>query len=57
MLGGKAPKVDEGIVTTWMTKDWEEEYPGPNNARCARNSQSIFPPCWSSAPTIARPSS
>lgn len=31
MVGGKAPRVDEGIVTTWMTKDWEEEYPGPNN--------------------------
>ena len=32
MLGGKAPKVDDDLVETWMRKDWEENlYPGPNN--------------------------
>ncbi|MFI0844738.1 type VI secretion system membrane subunit TssM [Mesorhizobium sp. IMUNJ 23232] len=32
MLGGKAPKVDDDLVVTWMRKDWEENlYPGPNN--------------------------
>ena len=32
MLGGKAPKVDDELVVSWMKKDWEENrYPGPQN--------------------------
>jgi len=32
MLGGKAPKVDDELVVTWMKQDWETNlYPGPNN--------------------------
>ncbi len=32
MLGGKAPAVDDDLVVTWMTQDWEQNlYPGPNN--------------------------
>ncbi|MBN9073325.1 MAG: type VI secretion system membrane subunit TssM [Rhizobiales bacterium] len=32
MLGGAAPKVDDGLVTAWFRKDWENNrYPGANN--------------------------
>ncbi|TPI42916.1 type VI secretion system membrane subunit TssM [Mesorhizobium sp. B3-1-9] len=32
MLGGKAPKVDDELVVSWMKQDWEENrYPGENN--------------------------
>ncbi|TPK96960.1 type VI secretion system membrane subunit TssM [Mesorhizobium sp. B2-4-12] len=32
MLGGKAPKVDEELIVSWMRQDWEENrYPGENN--------------------------
>ncbi|MDX8479742.1 type VI secretion system membrane subunit TssM [Mesorhizobium sp. VK24D] len=32
MLGGKAPKVDDELVVSWMRQDWEENrYPGENN--------------------------
>ncbi|MDG4888081.1 type VI secretion system membrane subunit TssM [Mesorhizobium sp. WSM4887] len=32
MLGGKAPKVDDELIISWMKQDWEENrYPGENN--------------------------
>ncbi|PBB93760.1 type VI secretion system membrane subunit TssM [Mesorhizobium sp. WSM3864] len=32
MLGGKAPKVDDELIVSWMKQDWEENrYPGENN--------------------------
>ncbi|BCG82036.1 type VI secretion system membrane subunit TssM [Mesorhizobium sp. 113-3-3] len=32
MLGGKAPKVDDELIVSWMRQDWEENrYPGENN--------------------------
>ncbi len=32
MLGGKAPKVDDELVVTWMKRDWEQNrYPGAHN--------------------------
>nr|WP_115732021.1 type VI secretion system membrane subunit TssM [Aminobacter aminovorans] len=32
MLGGKAPKVDDEQIVSWMKKDWEQNrYPGPQN--------------------------
>ncbi|MER8373604.1 type VI secretion system membrane subunit TssM [Mesorhizobium sp. M1406] len=32
MLGGKAPKVDDALVISWMKQDWEQNrYPGENN--------------------------
>ena len=32
MLGGKAPKVDDALIVSWMKQDWEENrYPGENN--------------------------
>ncbi|TJW02615.1 MAG: type VI secretion system membrane subunit TssM [Mesorhizobium sp.] len=32
MLGGKAPKVDDELVVSWMRQDWEQNrYPGENN--------------------------
>ena len=40
MLGGKAPKVDDELVVTWMRKDWEENrYPGPQQPRRARGAR------------------
>ncbi|WP_095080749.1 type VI secretion system membrane subunit TssM [Mesorhizobium sophorae] len=32
MLGGKAPKVDDALIVSWMKQDWEQNrYPGENN--------------------------
>ncbi|WP_027035535.1 type VI secretion system membrane subunit TssM [Mesorhizobium ciceri] len=32
MLGGKAPKVDDALIISWMKQDWEQNrYPGENN--------------------------
>lgn len=32
MLGGKAPKVDDELVVTWLKRDWEKNrYPGAHN--------------------------
>lgn len=32
MLGGKAPKVDDELVVTWLKRDWEQNrYPGAHN--------------------------
>lgn len=32
MLGGKAPKVDDELVVTWLKRDWEQNrYPGASN--------------------------
>ncbi|WP_192182787.1 type VI secretion system membrane subunit TssM [Mesorhizobium amorphae] len=32
MLGGKAPKVDDELIVSWMRQDWEQNrYPGENN--------------------------
>ena len=32
MLGGKAPKVDDELIVSWMKQDWEQNrYPGENN--------------------------
>ncbi|RUX47304.1 type VI secretion system membrane subunit TssM, partial [Mesorhizobium sp. M7A.F.Ca.US.014.04.1.1] len=32
MLGGKAPKVDDALIVSWMKRDWEQNrYPGENN--------------------------
>ncbi|TPM22335.1 type VI secretion system membrane subunit TssM [Mesorhizobium sp. B2-3-6] len=32
MLGGKAPKVDDALIVSWMKQDWEKNrYPGENN--------------------------
>ncbi|CCV06215.1 conserved membrane hypothetical protein [Mesorhizobium metallidurans STM 2683] len=32
MLGGKAPKVDDALIVSWMRQDWEQNrYPGENN--------------------------
>lgn len=32
MLGGKAPKVDDEAIVSWMKRDWEQNrYPGVNN--------------------------
>ncbi|TIX46373.1 MAG: type VI secretion system membrane subunit TssM, partial [Mesorhizobium sp.] len=32
MLGGKAPKVDDDLIVSWMRQDWEQNrYPGENN--------------------------
>lgn len=32
MLGGKAPKVDDELVVSWMRQDWlRNRYPGPQN--------------------------
>ncbi|WP_179295052.1 type VI secretion system membrane subunit TssM [Mesorhizobium sp. WSM3868] len=32
MLGGKAPKVDDELIVSWMKQDWvENRYPGENN--------------------------
>ncbi|KRB28359.1 type VI secretion protein [Mesorhizobium sp. Root695] len=32
MLGGKAPKVDDALILSWMKQDWEQNrYPGENN--------------------------
>ncbi|WP_246687232.1 type VI secretion system membrane subunit TssM [Mesorhizobium sp. B2-5-9] len=32
MLGGKAPKVDNELIVSWMKQDWEvNRYPGENN--------------------------
>ncbi|MBE1204016.1 type VI secretion system membrane subunit TssM [Aminobacter carboxidus] len=32
MLGGKAPKVDDEQIVSWMKQDWEHNrYPGPQN--------------------------
>ncbi|MFD2055371.1 type VI secretion system membrane subunit TssM [Mesorhizobium calcicola] len=32
MLGGKAPKVDDTLIVSWMKQDWEQNrYPGENN--------------------------
>ncbi|WP_031194385.1 MULTISPECIES: type VI secretion system membrane subunit TssM [unclassified Mesorhizobium] len=32
MLGGKAPKVDDALVISWMKQDWEQNrYPGESN--------------------------
>lgn len=32
MLGGRAPKVDDALIVSWMKQDWEENrYPGENN--------------------------
>ncbi|MER8411623.1 type VI secretion system membrane subunit TssM [Mesorhizobium sp. M1342] len=32
MLGGKAPKVDDALIISWMKHDWEQNrYPGENN--------------------------
>ncbi|RWE33478.1 MAG: type VI secretion system membrane subunit TssM [Mesorhizobium sp.] len=33
MLGGKAPKVDDELIVSWMRQDWEENrYPGESNS-------------------------
>ncbi|MER8823034.1 type VI secretion system membrane subunit TssM [Mesorhizobium sp. M0991] len=32
MLGGKAPKVDDALIISWMKQDWEQHrYPGESN--------------------------
>lgn len=32
MLGGKAPKIDDALIVSWMKQDWEQNrYPGENN--------------------------
>ncbi|MER8695789.1 type VI secretion system membrane subunit TssM [Mesorhizobium opportunistum] len=32
MLGGKAPKVDDALIVSWMKQDWEQNrYPGESN--------------------------
>ncbi|RWQ68507.1 type VI secretion system membrane subunit TssM [Mesorhizobium sp.] len=32
MLGGKAPKIDDELIVSWMRQDWEQNrYPGENN--------------------------
>ncbi|RWP46177.1 type VI secretion system membrane subunit TssM [Mesorhizobium sp.] len=32
MLGGKAPKVDDELIVSWMRQDWaQNRYPGENN--------------------------
>ncbi|TPJ40072.1 type VI secretion system membrane subunit TssM [Mesorhizobium sp. B2-6-5] len=32
MLGGRAPKVDDALIVSWMKQDWEQNrYPGENN--------------------------
>ncbi|MER8447180.1 type VI secretion system membrane subunit TssM [Mesorhizobium sp. M1066] len=32
MVGGKAPKVDDALIVSWMKRDWEQNrYPGENN--------------------------
>ncbi len=32
MLGGKAPKIDDELIVTWLKRDWEQNrYPGSTN--------------------------